>query len=114
MSDDQIHDECDSCFLSICIFCGREFTTYDDWCGVCDDDDCGLFFKAFPIEEDMSDICACPGFNCPLKERCKRYTMKKSEYQYYFTANPQNEGGCDYFISSYNREPKKNEKKKTN
>ena len=47
----------------------------------------------------MSDISMCSGRDCPLKEKCYRYTAPKSKYmQSYFTIPPKDEkGNCDMF-----------------
>lgn len=47
----------------------------------------------------MADITMCVGTNCPLKEKCYRYTAKVSEYrQSYFTDVPYNKETkkCEY------------------
>lgn len=47
----------------------------------------------------MADISKCEGTNCPLKEKCYRYTVKDDEYwQSYFTKIPYDieSGECDY------------------
>ena len=37
----------------------------------------------------MADITKCEGKDCPLKEKCYRFTAKDSEYgQFYFTETP--------------------------
>jgi hypothetical protein len=37
----------------------------------------------------MSDITCCPGTDCPVKEKCYRFTSPKSEYrQSYFFEPP--------------------------
>lgn len=48
----------------------------------------------------MPDISKCMGDNCPLKEKCYRYTSPSSEYaQAYYVGTPFNEETqtCDYF-----------------
>lgn len=47
----------------------------------------------------MADICMCSGGDCPMKDKCYRYTAPKSEYwQSMFTTPPINEmGECEYF-----------------
>ena len=46
----------------------------------------------------MSDISMCVGLNCPLKEKCYRYTAKVSKFwQSYFTEVPYKDGKCEYF-----------------
>lgn len=40
----------------------------------------------------------CFGLNCPLKEKCFRYTAIASEFiQSYFTKPPFEDGECEYF-----------------
>lgn len=53
----------------------------------------------------MSDITKCGGFECPMKEACKRYTTKsKKIMESYFLDPPYhiNEGGfsCDMYLSA--------------
>lgn len=36
----------------------------------------------------MSDISMCEGTNCPVKEKCHRFTAKPDEYQSYFADVP--------------------------
>jgi hypothetical protein len=46
------------------------------------------------------DITLCKGGDCPLKEKCFRYTAKSnSEYQSYFVEPPYDKGNkkCDYY-----------------
>ena len=50
----------------------------------------------------MSDITKCHGFDCPVKEKCKRYTAKSSElWQAYFLETPyektDNSFRCDMY-----------------
>lgn len=48
----------------------------------------------------MADITMCEGKNCPLKEKCYRFTAKVSEYrQSYFMETPYNkeENNCKHF-----------------
>lgn len=44
----------------------------------------------------MADISACMGRNCPIAQKCYRFTCKKEYYQTYadFTYI---DGKCDYF-----------------
>ena len=46
----------------------------------------------------MSDITKCSGFNCPLKDNCKRYKAIGGDWQYYFTEPPYKDGKCEYFL----------------
>ena len=34
------------------------------------------------------DICKCSGANCPVKEKCYRFTAPASQYQSYFVIPP--------------------------
>ena len=45
----------------------------------------------------MSDITKCSGFNCPLKDNCKRYKAIDGMWQSYFTEPPYKDGKCDMF-----------------
>jgi hypothetical protein len=49
----------------------------------------------------MPDIAMCEGTNCPVKEKCHRFTAKPSKYQTYFTEAPgemqDNKFTCKYF-----------------
>ena len=49
----------------------------------------------------MPDITMCEGTNCPVKERCYRFTAKPNEYQSYFMDVPgkikDNKFTCDHF-----------------
>ena len=45
----------------------------------------------------MADITKCPGYDCPFKERCTRFTAEPSEYQSYFLEPPIKEGKCDMY-----------------
>ena len=52
--------------------------------------------KVFNI---MADITKCEGKDCPLKEKCYRFTAKANEYgQSYFTETPYNKETktCEY------------------
>ena len=44
----------------------------------------------------MSDT-KCSGFNCPLKDNCKRYNAISGDWEYYFTEPPYKDGKCDFF-----------------
>jgi len=44
----------------------------------------------------MSDITKCKGQNCPIKQKCKRYTAK-SVWQSYFMESPIKDGRCDMY-----------------
>ena len=43
----------------------------------------------------MSDITKCSGFNCPLKNNCKRYKSIDGMWQSYFTE-------CEFFWGEQN------------
>lgn len=46
----------------------------------------------------MSDITMCKGGNCPLKEKCKRFTATANpDYQSYFVEVPFKDGSCKMF-----------------
>ena len=45
----------------------------------------------------MTDICKCFGANCPVKEKCYRFTAKADEYQSYFVDAPIKDGKCEYY-----------------
>ena len=45
----------------------------------------------------MTDICKCFGLNCPVKEKCYRFTAKADEYQSYFVDAPIKDGKCEYY-----------------
>ena len=45
----------------------------------------------------MLDITTCKGINCPVKEKCKRYTSKESMMQSYFMESPIKDGKCDMY-----------------
>jgi len=45
----------------------------------------------------MSDITKCSGFNCPLKDNCKRYKAIDGMWQSYFTEVPYKDGKCEMF-----------------
>jgi len=46
----------------------------------------------------MSDITKCSGFNCPLKDNCKRYKAIDGMWQSYFTEVPYKDGKCEFFL----------------
>lgn len=51
----------------------------------------------------MNDMCACPGRHCHLKDKCKRFTMVRTETQAFFMEPPIDlliKGECTYFIPS--------------
>lgn len=44
------------------------------------------------------DGTKCSGLNCPLKEKCYRFTATPNEYrQSYLTEVPFKDGECEYF-----------------
>jgi hypothetical protein len=45
----------------------------------------------------MADITKCSGFNCPLKDNCKRYKAIDGMWQSYFTEVPYKDGKCEMF-----------------
>jgi hypothetical protein len=45
----------------------------------------------------MPDIAKCWGRECPVKEKCFRFTAKPSERQTYFANPPMRDGKCDFF-----------------
>lgn len=45
----------------------------------------------------MSDT-KCSGFNCPLKDNCKRYKAIDGDWEYYFTEPPYKDGKCEFFL----------------
>jgi len=49
----------------------------------------------------MTDITKCKGsvgaINCPVKEKCYRFTAKADEYQSYFVDAPIKDGKCEYY-----------------
>lgn len=46
----------------------------------------------------MADITKCEGGDCPLKERCYRYTAEADElHQSYFVEVPYNGTDCDHY-----------------
>jgi len=48
----------------------------------------------------MSEICKCPGENCPIKEKCYRFTRLPDIYQNYLIKEPYNTETqkCDVFL----------------
>jgi len=48
----------------------------------------------------MSEICKCEGENCPLKEKCYRFTSAPDLYQDYLIKAPYNieTQKCDLFL----------------
>ena len=49
----------------------------------------------------MTDITACFGKDCLMKDECRRYTCEKDEYcQAYFISSPIKEGKCEHFLSN--------------
>jgi hypothetical protein len=46
----------------------------------------------------MSDITKCDGTDCPVKEKCYRFTAKSDDvYQSYFVDPPIKDGKCEMF-----------------
>ena len=55
----------------------------------------------------MPDITMCHGENCPLKEKCYRYTAKPNRYfQSFFQEPPYQEGKCVFFEDNEDNEDK--------
>lgn len=50
----------------------------------------------------MIEITKCDGANCPLKEKCFRYTAKNAYWYYYFTNAPydKEKNNCDYYLDN--------------
>lgn len=59
----------------------------------------------------MPDITMCYGKDCPLKEKCYRFTAKASIFQYYFTDSPYKDKNCDYFWDDEKRTERRNKRK---
>ena len=54
----------------------------------------------------MPDITMCTGKDCPIKEKCYRYTAKPDEFrQSYFDA-PYKDENCEYFWDNKKRNKK--------
>ena len=52
----------------------------------------------------MADITMCAGKNCPLKDKCYRFTSNINEYwQSYFTEEPIKNDDCEYFWDNKDR-----------
>lgn len=49
----------------------------------------------------MSDITKCKDEECPLKEKCFRYTSPASEYQSYFSGSPRNKNDDSKICTSF-------------
>lgn len=46
----------------------------------------------------MADITMCTGENCPVKDKCYRFTAVRSEYmQSQFVISPIKDGKCQYY-----------------
>ena len=45
----------------------------------------------------MADISKCKGTDCPLKEKCYRFTAPTGERQSWFTETPFKDGECEYY-----------------
>lgn len=45
----------------------------------------------------MADITMCEWTNCPIKDKCYRYTAPKCEYQTMFIEEPIEDWDCEYF-----------------
>jgi len=50
----------------------------------------------------MADITKCQGGDCPVKEKCYRYTAPVSDFrQSWFCEYPLKKGKCDYFYDNF-------------
>ena len=48
----------------------------------------------------MADVTMCSGIECPIKEKCLRYTSEPNEFrQSYFYETPLKDGICDKYLS---------------
>jgi hypothetical protein len=45
----------------------------------------------------MTDITKCTGQNCPIKDKCYRYTAKESEYSQSWADFKYEDGKCEDF-----------------
>jgi hypothetical protein len=53
----------------------------------------------------MSDITMCKGTDCPIKEKCYRFTAKADDlYQSYFTEPPIKDGKCEMYWGEFQKE----------
>ena len=57
------------------------------------------------IFKPMSDISKCSGKDCPLKERCYRYTAKSDKYMQSYIAPKYEDGECENYWESKNLKP---------
>ena len=55
----------------------------------------------------MTDICCCSGEDCPFKEKCFRFTAKRSQYQSFFCEAPieKETNTCKHFYFDAKRYP---------
>ena len=51
----------------------------------------------------MTDIIKCNNEDCKLKDKCYRFTAPASNYQSYFSENPDKDGECDRFWDNKGR-----------
>lgn len=51
----------------------------------------------------MADISKCKGTDCPLKEKCYRFTAPAGEWQSWFIETPFKDGKCEYYWDNKNR-----------
>lgn len=49
----------------------------------------------------MPDMEMCHGTDCPLRDRCYRYTAEPSFRQSYFSTPPIKDGECEWFSRIY-------------
>jgi hypothetical protein len=45
----------------------------------------------------MADISKCKGTDCPIKEKCRRYTAPSGIRQSWFAEVPLKDGKCDFY-----------------
>ncbi len=56
----------------------------------------------------MPDITMCKDNDCPIREKCYRYTAPPSKYrQSYFMESPREDGKCDYQMEVWKKKDKK-------
>ena len=52
----------------------------------------------------MPDLDMCKGGDCPMKDKCYRFTATPSEHrQYYFLTPPIVDGKCDSYIEAWSK-----------
>lgn len=50
----------------------------------------------------MPDISMCLNTNCPLKEKCHRFTAEPSEFRQSYVRFKFEDGNCEYFWGNEN------------